>query len=113
MSEVIQDTHQEFWQPPTPATAEGIVIRESIPTMAEACSRCGTEFLLGSQFCHACGVRRRPAAHTAAGDNKVALAGLWEQGIPHARSLYSGAAEAGGEFKFLSLLNYLHFHNTK
>lgn len=58
MSEVIQETHQEFWQPPTPATAEGIVIRESIPTMAEACSRCGTEFLLGSQFCHACGVRR-------------------------------------------------------
>ena len=113
MSEVIQETHQEFWQPPTPATAEGIVIRESIPTMAEACSRCGTEFLLGAQFCHACGVRRRQAANTAAGNNKVELAGLWEQGIAHARSLYSGVAEAGSEFQFPSWLHYLHFHEIK
>lgn len=41
------------------------------------------------------------------------MAGLWEQGIAQARSLYSGVAEAGSEFQFPSWLHYLHFHEIK
>ncbi len=71
MSEVVQDTQQEFWRPPSPLVsndllardllAKEIILRETVPAMAEACRRCGSEFLLGSGFCHSCG-RRRPEA---------------------------------------------------
>ena len=81
MSEVVQETSHEFWRPPSPVVPDEIVIRETIPTMAEACSRCGTEFLLGSCFCHTCGNRRTEAISPAAKADSAALAGLWEQGL--------------------------------
>ncbi len=51
MSDVIHDTHQEFWRPPVsqPATND---------SLAEACRRCGTEFMVGAAFCHICGSGR-------------------------------------------------------
>src|SRR5579864_5717132 len=60
MSEVIQDTQQEFWRPPAPAVevAQLPAGPRDVPAMAEACPRCGTEFLLGSRFCHSCGNHR-------------------------------------------------------
>ncbi len=45
---------EEFWRPP---------VQESqyrAPAQAEACERCGAEFIAGSRFCHLCGEARQP-----------------------------------------------------
>ena len=47
----------EFWRPPTE------VNRVQTPTegsLVQVCDRCGTEFLMGSRFCHVCGTERDP-----------------------------------------------------
>ncbi len=52
MGDVIQNANREFWQAPlahaTPPP----------PSMAEACQRCGSEFVMGAAFCHVCGIPR-------------------------------------------------------
>jgi hypothetical protein len=111
MSEVIQDTQQEFWRPPTPALASDIVVREAIPTMAETCARCGTEFLLGSRFCHSCGGRRPEATRQPVRTDAAAMAGLWQHGVARAQSLV--AEFSWSKIPFPSWLRYLHFHEIK
>ena len=115
MSDVIQETHQEFWRPPSPAVEDAIVVLESIPTMAETCPRCGTEFLLGSRFCHTCGGRRREAISPDAKADALAMAGLWEQGVSRVYSLVEGLTSSPiwSTIKFPSWLRYLHFHEIK
>jgi hypothetical protein len=113
MSEVVQEAQQEFWRPPSPVAADQAVVRENIPTMAEVCPRCGTEFLLGSGFCHSCGGRRPEGVSTALHSDAVPLKGLWEQGSARFYSLYSALAAAWREFEFPSWLRYLHFHEIK
>jgi hypothetical protein len=113
MSEVVQETRHEFWRPPSPVVSNEIVIRETIPTMAEACSRCGTEFLLGSGFCHTCGNRRNEATSAAAKADSAALAGLWEQAVAKVSSLYPIVANSWSQVQLPSWLRYLHFHEIK
>jgi hypothetical protein len=113
MSEVIQESPQEFWRPPSPVVTDEIVVRESIPTMAEVCSRCGTEFLLGSCFCHSCGGRRPDAINSAAKSDTASLAGFWEREASRFHSLYSRAAGSCRQIRFPSWLRYLHFHEIK
>jgi hypothetical protein len=113
MSEVVQESQQEFWRPPNPVAADPIVFREALPVMAETCSHCGSEFLLGSHFCHACGWRRpqaSPATRTTNND-AAALAGLWKRGT--ARMSLLVAEFSWSSFKFPSWLRYLHFHEIK
>jgi len=115
MSEVAQETHQEFWRPPSPAVlnniniADEIIVREAIPTMAEACPRCSTEFLLGSRFCHTCGGRRPEALSSSAKADAAAIAGLWEQGVARVHFLVAGL----GKLELPSWLRYLHFHEIQ
>jgi hypothetical protein len=113
MSEVVQETHQEFWRPPSPVVvnniADEIVVREAVPAMAEACPRCSTEFLLGSRFCHTCGSRRQEALSPTAKADAAAIAGLWEQGVARVRSIVAGL----GKIKLPSWLRYLHFHEIQ
>jgi hypothetical protein len=52
MSEVINKVDHEFWRPPLVA---GPVAASSV---AAACG-CGTEFMVGAGFCHACGSPRQ------------------------------------------------------
>jgi hypothetical protein len=111
MSEVVQETQQEFWRPPSPAIGSDIVVRESIPTMAETCARCGSEFLLGSRFCHSCGSRRPEALNHADQVDAAAIAGLWAQGVAQVRSVL--AEFSWNKIPFPSWLRYLHFHETK
>lgn len=114
MSEVVQEAQEEFWRPPSPGVVEEIAVRETIPTMAEVCPRCGTEFLLGSGFCHSCGGRRPEATSAVARADAAALARLWEQGAARFYSLYSAVARfSWSQFKFPSWLRYLHFHEIK
>ena len=53
MSEAVPTTNSEFWQPPATAAAPILV-----PTVADACPRCQTEFILDARFCHSCGCGR-------------------------------------------------------
>src|SRR5271168_485523 len=52
MAEAVDQARQEFWRPPTP-TSVAVTTGERSAT----CS-CGTEFIVSSLFCHACGARR-------------------------------------------------------
>jgi hypothetical protein len=45
--------HGEFWRPPLEARTEAVPVVTS-----ESCTRCGTEFVAGSRFCHVCGAVR-------------------------------------------------------
>jgi ribosomal protein L37E len=54
-TEVAQGAQRDFWRAP---------IQTAVPEAAghsdlvEACDRCGTEFIVGSRFCHSCGASR-------------------------------------------------------
>lgn len=54
MSETVRDVHQEFWRPPLSQPT-------AATNLAEACRRCGTEFMVGAAFCHICGASRHRA----------------------------------------------------
>ncbi len=109
MSEVVQQTPPEFWSPPAPAITEPLVVREVTPTMAESCGRCGTEFLLGSRFCHTCGGRRQEAISPTARADAAAIAGMWEETIRRVHQFVVGL----GKIKVPSWLHYLQFHEIK
>ena len=70
--------------------ADEVVVREAAPAMAEACPRCGTEFLLGSRFCHACGGRRPEAMNSTANADAAAIARLWKNAIARVHSVVAG-----------------------
>jgi hypothetical protein len=79
MAQAVNNTHQEFWRPPSVSIE--IAAAKAVPTMAEVCQRCGTEFLLGSRFCHACGGRRREVVRAQSRADAAALAGVWQDGV--------------------------------
>jgi hypothetical protein len=111
MAEVAQGTQQEFWRPPTHRIEEEVMVRETHPAMAEACPRCGTEYLLGSKFCHSCGGRRPEAISSSARADAAALAGLWERAIGRSQSLIAGFS--WNKIHFPSWMHLLHFHEIK
>ncbi len=55
MADIVRDVHQEFWRPPLSQP-------EPAADLAEACRRCGTEFMVGAAFCHICGSSRHRSA---------------------------------------------------
>ena len=67
MGGAVHNPGQEFWQPPL----THVQPQESTGGLIEVCDRCGSEFVMGSRFCHVCGevrgselravARRRPA----------------------------------------------------
>ncbi|MFZ0806949.1 MAG: hypothetical protein WAN03_12225 [Candidatus Sulfotelmatobacter sp.] len=111
MSEVVQETQQEFWQPPSPTVAE-VPVLAALPTMAEACLRCGSEFLLGSHFCHRCG-RGRPESISATARHDAAdIARLWEGAVAriYSATTYLFSRETWSNIEWPGWLSYLHFH---
>jgi len=110
MADLAHGTQQEFWRPPAHRVGDDIVLQAPVPTMAEACLRCGTEFLLGSHFCHACGGRRPDvtAAHRA---DAAVIAGWWEKGVRGMQSAIGSISWR--KMKFPAWLRYLHFHEIK
>ncbi len=113
MAEVIQETQNEFWRPPSPVVPEELGIQQTIPTMAEACSRCNTEFLLGSRFCHSCGQRRPEATTSSSSQDATALAGIWQRASGRAQLLFSDARFFWSHLEFPAWLRYLHFHEIQ
>jgi hypothetical protein len=53
MSEVIPEVQHDFWRPPV--MHQGAAVN---PDMIDVCVGCSTEFMVGSRFCHVCGVAR-------------------------------------------------------
>lgn len=111
MAELAHGTQPEFWRPPSPPMAEEVIVRESISTMAEACPRCATEFLLGSRFCHACGARRPEGLSSIERADAAAVVGMWQHGVHGVQSFLKGVS--WNKFKAPSWLSYLHFHEIK
>lgn len=60
MSGVFHDSPQEFWRPPVVQPEAGM------PNPGASCKRCGSEFIVGSRFCHVCGASRLPRAASPA-----------------------------------------------
>jgi hypothetical protein len=85
--------------------------------MAEACRRCGSEFLLGSRFCHTCGGKRPIAISPEARPDAAELAGLWDQAVLRVRSTTSSlpalAGRAWTNIRLPAWLRYLHFHEIQ
>jgi hypothetical protein len=56
MSEAVHNVEHEYWRPPAQPTHAV----EAPPTMRGqlTCAQCGTEFIMGSRFCHVCGSER-------------------------------------------------------
>src|ERR1700689_265704 len=119
MSEVVPNTQQEFWRPPCPVAADEIIVRETVPAMAETCPGCSSEFLVGSRFCHTCGERRGEAISPTAGADAAVIARVWEQGVARTYSVGARLAsrktwgELWGKVQFPAWLRYLHFHEIQ
>ncbi|MGZ4833381.1 MAG: hypothetical protein ACXVZQ_10670 [Terriglobales bacterium] len=73
MSEAVHNAQQEYWQPPAqPRSVEPSALRGQL-----TCEQCGTEFIMGSRFCHVCGAEREPLVG--------ANSGAWGQFMDFAR----------------------------
>ena len=53
MAEAVDRAQNEFWRPPI-SMSEVTIGQDP----SETCDGCGTEFILGSRFCHSCGATR-------------------------------------------------------
>jgi hypothetical protein len=109
MAQVIHDTPQEFWRPPAvrEVTSEEVSVSDAVPTMAEACPRCRTEFLLGSRFCHACGLVRPEKGTSTATASRAFLS----EKMAWLQSATADLSER--KIAFPDWLRYLHFHEIK
>jgi uncharacterized OB-fold protein len=114
MAEVAHETHQEFWQPPTAVLADPVVIApETTHTMAEVCPSCGTEFLLGSGFCHSCGRRRPEALSPHAKTDAAVIAGLLQKAVSAMGSVIVGIGRALGRLRVPGWFHHLHFRQIQ
>ena len=57
---------QEFWKPAVPARQEPI---QNEAATGQVCEQCGTDFVMGSRFCHVCGADR----HTNLADSTMGI----------------------------------------
>jgi hypothetical protein len=114
MSEVVNETQQEFWRPPSPVVVEEISLPEAVPANAEVCPRCSTEFLLGSRFCHSCGCRRPQAIAPPNSDADV-IARHWENLVARVHSSLARFPwrQIRNKVGVPSWLHYLHFHEIQ
>jgi len=59
MAEVVQDAQEAHWRAPTVlGPLWGAALPAATEKVSEACKDCGTEFMIGAGFCHACGLSR-------------------------------------------------------
>ncbi len=76
MAEAADQIQRDFWRPPTPASKA-----VASPERSAACRLCGTEFIVSSLYCHACGAKRPDlsAARTLEIPGRAELASLSER----------------------------------
>lgn len=97
------------------AAAGDMSARETIPSMAEACPKCGTEFLLGSRFCHCCGGRRPDATTADVARDAAAFPRLWEKVVARTRSTIAAIpwSRIWNTIKPQAWFHHLHFHELQ
>ena len=112
MSEVIQNTGQEFWRSPTvlEPLAE-TTVPAPVRYTTEACAQCGSEFMIGARFCHTCGLRR--PVPVQAGTDAAVVAGIWTRNVFWLRERASAFAERWRIISLPDWLRYLHFHEIQ
>ena len=111
MAEVVPNTQQDFWRPPA-VREEALAATGSAaaPGLAEICARCGSEFMIGAGFCHACGVSR-PVVNSGALADASAFSDIWTSKVA---GLHSALARIPWRtFSLPDWLHYLHFHEIK
>jgi hypothetical protein len=117
MAEVIHDTQQDFWRPPvTREAAREITVSEAVPTMAEACPYCSSEFLLGARFCHACGAHRLEKNKAERTLSQVGARAFLEEKVAWLQSAAKDLSRGDlskHKFALPSWLRYLHFHEIQ
>jgi hypothetical protein len=64
MEQTAEKLQQEYWRPAVPTRPPGIP--QDIRPRVEVCNNCGTEFVVGSRFCHVCGGERQAETQTNA-----------------------------------------------
>ena len=76
MSEAANQVQHDFWRPPVPASTA-----VATPERTSACRDCGTEYIVSSLYCHACGTKRPDlnAARTLEIPGRAELASLAER----------------------------------
>jgi hypothetical protein len=123
MAQVVHDAQHEFWSPPvvldpaiktavTPLTAQNMV---------ETCSGCGSEFMIGARFCHACGLGRRVMSAASTGSNTesnstkdaLRMTGLLARNAARVGAVAQSTARAWQTLRFPAWMHYLHFHEIK
>jgi hypothetical protein len=83
--------------------------------MAQACSGCGSEFMIGAKFCHTCGLSRSVVSmeRTAPNSDAELMAGVWSRNVAWMGAAAESAATAWHKIPFPAWLRYLHFHEIK
>jgi len=78
MAEALDQAQHEFWRPPVKAS-ELVVGQTQGEDRSGTCNSCGTEFIVGSRFCHSCGASRPEASLVRNGEVRtVEIPGLVE-----------------------------------
>jgi hypothetical protein len=103
MSDVVDHTQQEFWRPPVLEVAIAPTLTVISPAAA-ACSRCGTEFMIGSHFCHSCGTQRPLQSALNVSD-------YWQEKLSWLQAAKTDLLQ--GHLRLPGWLRYLHFHEIK
>lgn len=116
MAEIVDKAPQEFWRPP--AVFEPVETdRLSLPAqpMADVCSGCNSEFMIGAKFCHRCGLVRQARALTATSPatHTSEVNSLWPQIWGMAKLVKAGVADLWEQISFPEWMRYLHFHEIK
>ncbi|MGB8733506.1 MAG: hypothetical protein WCC99_19805 [Candidatus Sulfotelmatobacter sp.] len=117
MTEVVHDAPQEFWSPPSIVGSPSQVALPPVACdeMADACSNCGSEFMIGARFCHTCGLRRAvlTTSPVLVKTDAEVIAGLWAKNVAGVKAGVSWAVDSWHAIPFPNWLHYLHFHEIK
>jgi hypothetical protein len=76
MAEAADQAQHDFWRPPMPVS-EAAPNRGRSDERSATC-RCGTEFIVSSLYCHACGVGRPDLGASVARTLEIKIPGLAE-----------------------------------
>jgi hypothetical protein len=109
MAEVVNNTPPEFWSPPAVSASPAASV-----FVAEACSGCGGEFMIGAKFCHRCGLVRsvQPAVVGVTG-SEPSIESLWPKVSAAARVASDRVVDGWQQIPFPGWMRYLHFHEIK
>jgi hypothetical protein len=112
MAESVHDAQQDFWQSPArldPSPDSNIPTRAH--RMADVCVGCGTEYMIGAKFCHACGLARPAMAKL--NQKRQGMSELSVLAQAWLRPWLDLTAGCFHRISFPAWLRYLHFHEIK